>query len=285
MSAFIQTSCAAVVLAISAGAIQAELPSDEAGIIALFEKAGARLTLDDDGHVVKIFSGGKPPHSTAELQLLGKLPHLEQIALNAPQAGDDEWGFLQKLPKLKRLTIWHCKTFTTLAPFRDLKIEALTVGGCMGLRDLNRDDPEKQRDAVLSLTGLPNLTYLNLYHSPLIPDDSHLAHIAEQFPKLEELKIDFAAPRGSETNITPEGLQQLLKLPLKLISMENAQTFTPAHMEALAKIKTLEAVLIDNRRGGVDTATLDSALKAARPGLEVVVANEGASAPPSRSRK
>ena len=261
---------------------RAELPSDEAGVIALFKKAGARVTTNDDGHAVKLFSGGKPPHSTEELQLIGKLIHLEELAVNSPRAGDDEWGFLRKLPKLRRLTIWHCKTFTSLKPFCDLPIQRLTIGGCMGLRDLNRDHPEKQRDSVLSLRNLPNLTYLNLYHSPLLPDDKHLAHIAEQFPKLEELKIDFAAPRGSEINITPDGLKNLQILPLKVISMENARTFTADHMKVLAGIKSLEAVLIDNRRNSYDTAPLVAALKEARPDLEIQVANEGAKGPPRR---
>lgn len=262
----------------------AELPTDEPAIIALFEAAGSRITTDADGRATKIFSSGSPPHTTEELQLLGKLTQLREIALNAPEAGDDDWAFLHDLKNLRRLTIWHCHSITSLAPFCDLPIEALTVGGCMGIRDLNRGHPERQRDAVLSLKNLPNLTYLNLYHSPLLPDDAHIAHIATQFPKLVEIKTDFAAPRRSKTNITPEGLAKLQALPIKVLHLENIQSLTPAHMHALGGIRTLEALLIDNRRNSFDATPLVAALKSVRPDLEINVAGEGAKDPPRRSR-
>ena len=258
---------------------------DESSVIAHFKEAGARFTLDDDGHAVKLFSGGNPAHSPADLQQIGELKHLEQLAMNGPQANNEEWGFLRELPALKSLTIWHCKTFDSLEPFNGLPIESLTVGGCMGLRNLNKDQPEKQRDAVVSLRDLPNLKRLNLYHSPVMPDDAHLAHVAEEFPLLEDLKLDFAAPRGTETNISPDGLRVLKKLPLRVLTLENVQSLTPAHMQALAEITSLEAVLIDARQGGVDTAMLSEAISTARPELEVAVAEEGSPSPPRRARK
>ena len=261
------------------------LNGQEAEVVALFKQAGARVTVDGEGHATKLFSGGKPAHSVADLQRLGELGHLEQLALNAPQAGDMEWFFLKRMPRLKQLTIWHCKTFRSLAPFNDLKIEGLTVGGCMGIRDLNKGDLAKQRDAVLTLRGLPELKRLNLYHSPLTPDDRHLAHIAGEFPKLEDLKLDFASPRGSETTITPAGLRVLKQLPLKVFSLENVHTFGPDHGMAIAEIATLEAVLVDTRRGPDDVAGFVNALKAARPDLEVVVAEKGAKRPPARARR
>ncbi len=265
--------------------VSAICAGEEQEVIALFEKAGARINTDEDGHAIKLFSGGKPPHTVEDLQKIGKLSHLEQLALNAPPAGDEDWGFLSELSNLKQLTIWHGKHFSSLAPFSGLPIEGLTAGGCMGIRNLNQNKPQKQRDAILTLRDLPNLQRLNLYHSPLAPDDAHLAHIAAQFPKLVDLKLDFASPRGTETNITPDGLRKLAALPLEVMSLENVGTFTAEHMKAIAEIETLEAVLIDARRGGVDTAPLVAALKEARPELEVQVAAEGAQGPPRRSRK
>lgn len=257
----------------------------EGDVIALYKQAGARITTDREGHAIKLFSGGKPAHSTAELQRIGELAHLEELALNAPEAGDHEWFFLRQLPKLRQLTIWHCKTFTSLKPFNDLAIEGLTVGGCMGIRDLNKNAPARQRDAVLTLRGLPNLRRLNLYHSPLAPDDAHLVHIAGEFPKLEDLKLDFSAPRGSQTSITPSGLRALKTLPLKVLSMENVHSFTPAHMAAVGEIHSLKAVLIDARRGPEDVTPLESALKAIRPDLEIVAAGKDAKGPPARARR
>ena len=154
----------------------------------------------------------------------------------------------------------------------------------MGIRDLNKDDPERQRDAVLSLRNLPNLKRLNLYHSPLVPDDSHLAHIASEFPLLEELKIDLAAPRNSETNISPDGLRKLKALPLKVLSLETVKSLTPDHMKAIAELESLEAVLLDARREEVDLGPLVEALKKASPDLEVVASEKGGDIP-RRSRK
>ncbi|NOX99314.1 MAG: hypothetical protein GXP30_06235 [Verrucomicrobia bacterium] len=275
----------ALMLLVNGASLRAELPKDEAGIVAFFEQAGARISRNDEDRAVKIFSGGKPQHSVEELQLLGRLPHLEEIAMNSPLAGDKDWGFLHHLPKLKKLTIWHGHHFTSLSIFSDLPIESLTVGGCMGLRDLNKGQPEKQRNAVLSLTQLPNLTKLNLYHSPLIPGDEQLAHIVKQFPQLDDLKLDFNAPRGTETTISPSGLKGLQKLPLKTLSIENANTFTVDHMKAIAGIKTLEVLLIDARKNSFDTAALVASLKEQRPGLDIQVAGKGAKGPPRPGKR
>tara|TARA_R110002096_G_scaffold273422_9_gene467276 strand:- start:14019 stop:14843 length:825 start_codon:yes stop_codon:yes gene_type:complete len=263
---------------------RAELPTYAAETLAHFEKAGVRLSKDKGGTVTKLFYGGKPALTTQELQLIGHLQSLEQIALNAPDVKDDEWGFLKKLPNLQALTIWHCKTISSLKPFSGLQISSLTVGGCMGLRNLNQESPEKNHDAVLTLTDLPNLTKLNLYHSPKTPNDAHLAHLAEQFPKLEDLKLDFQAPRGFETSITPDGLAKLQSLPLKVLSLENVQSLGPDHMVAIAGISSLEALLVDARRGPPDVTPLVASIKKQRPELDVQVANEGEKAPPKRSR-
>lgn len=256
------------------------LPRNEQEIIQHFQKKGLRLKLDDAGHVIQIFSSGKPEMTVAEYQLMGKLQHLEQIALNAPPMGDDDWGFLKEMKNLKRLTIWHGKGFSTLKQFSDLKIEALTVGGCMGLRDLNRENPEKQLNAVKSLTGLKSVTYLNLYHSPLLPTDEHLEHVAKEFPKLERFKFDVKAPRGKETTITPAGIESLQKLPLKEISIENGEGFTTKHFAAIAGINALETLLIDARRSKVPAEGIE-AFKKLRPEVNVGIAKPGDERPPT----
>ncbi|MDF1739604.1 MAG: hypothetical protein P1U86_10630 [Verrucomicrobiales bacterium] len=261
------------------------LADDESSVIAHFEKAGARITKNSDGHSIKLMSGGRPPHSLAELQSLKALSHLEELALNDPVAGDDDWDFLRNLPHLKKLTIWHCKTIQSLKPFSGLQIESLTVGGSMGLRDLNKENPGDHLNAVLTLTDLPNLKSVNLYHTPLLPHDEHLAHLASEFPTLEEVKIDCTAPRGFEIAITPAGLAELGKLPLKLLSIENISFFTDEHVRAIAGIKTLEVLLIDSRRVPFDTSNLETVLAKTRPDIEIQIAREGAKAPPTRSRK
>ncbi len=261
------------------------IADDESTVIAQFEKAGARITKNPEGHAVKLMSGGNPPHSLAELQSLHSLTHLEELALNAPAAGDNDWDFLRELEQLRKLTIWHCKTIPSLKPFSGLKIESLTVGGSMGLRDLNRETPEDHLNAVLTLTDLPNLKSIYLYHTPLLPHDEHLEHLVSEFPKLEEVKIDCAAPRGFEVSITPAGLAKLGELPLTLLSFENIDFFTEEHIEAIAGIKTLEVLLIDCRKNPFDTSDLEAVLAKHRPDIEIQIAGEGAKGPPTRSRK
>lgn len=246
------------------------LPSDEAGVIAFFQERGDRVTLDGDGHAVKLFSGGKPELSIPELQLIGKLTHLEELALNAAKAGDDDWGFLQKLQKLKLIRIWHGHHFSSLAPFAGIQAEDILFGGCMGLRNLNKDDPGKLRNVALTLRDFPKVKKLSLYHSPLTPDDSHLAHLVAEFPGLTDLRVDFAAPRGQEIRITPEGLAELSKLKLTRFAVENSEGLTPGHFAALAKIETLENLHIYPPRGKeFDHEPLLAELKKRKPDLEV----------------
>jgi len=258
---------------------------DESAVIERFEKAGARITKNAEGHAVKLFSGGRPPHSLSELQSLGALTDLEELALNEPRAGNHDWAFLHELKHLKKLTIWHGKTIQSLAPFSGLPIESLTVGGSMGLRDLNKETPEEHLNAVLTLRDLPNLKSINLYHTPLLPKDEHLAHLVSEFPKLEEVKIDCAAPRGFEVSITPAGLSKLGELPIKVLSFENIEFFTDKHIESIAGIRTLEALLVDCRKNPFDTTILEASLAKLRPDLEILVAGEDSQGPPTRSKK
>ncbi len=263
---------------------RAALPTDEAGAIAYLKEKGVTLTLDGDGHATRLMSSGKEGLTPAEYALFGRLTHLEQAGINGAPLRGNEWGFLKSLTRLRQLSIWHGHAFSSLEPFCGLTVESLTIGGCMGLRDLNKDHPDRLRNAILTLRDLPRLKKGNWYHSPLIPDDAHLAHIAAEFPAREELRLDFASPRGSGTNITPEGLAALKKLPLKVLGLENAGTFTIAHFQTLADIETLTTLLIDARRTPVSTDAV-AALSAARPDVEVIIADEHAKGPPQPKRQ
>lgn len=258
----------------------AEFPTDEPGVIAYLRDRGLQITLDGEGHAVRLMSSGQPVLTADEYQLIGKLSHLEQMGLNAAPLKGDEWDFLHQLPQLKTLSIWHGHHFATLQPFCGLPVESLTIGGCMGLRDFNQENPDQLRNAIVTLKDLPQLKKGNWYHSPLIPDDAHLRHIATNFPALEDLRLDFAAPRGSATNITPDGLAVLQSLPLKVLSLENAGTFEVGHMRSLADIQTLEAVLIDARRQPGPSEAGLKAFRQWRPDVTVVTTNPGDKQPP-----
>ncbi len=275
-----QYLCVTLLILLTGSIAGAEpLPTNEAGAIKYLTDKGLDIKTDANGHAVRLMSSGKPTLTADEYQLIGLLTHLEQMGLNAAPLADGEWQYLKSLPKLKSLSIWHGKGFATLEPFSNLPVESLTIGGCMGLRDLNKDDAEKLRDAITTLHDLPNLTRGNWYHSPLIPDDSHLAYIANQFPKLEYLRLDFAAPRGSKTTITPAGLAALQKLPLTVMSLENAGSFSAGHLKAIAGIKTLKSLLVDARKEPAPTEALNE-FKKLRPNVDVIVAGPDAKGPP-----
>ena len=219
-------------------------PASEAETIKFFQQRSDRVTTDDDGHAIKLFSGGKPELSVEDLQRIGELVALEELAINAPPADDTQWKFLKSLPKLRQLTIWHGHHFQNLKAFNGLPVESITFGGCMGIRNLNKDNPDALRNAATTLSDLPNLKSLTLYHSPLTPDNSHLAHIVKHFPGLTELRVDFAAPRGQEINITAEGIAHLAELKLTYLDIENGHNLSPETFAAIAKITTLKRLHI-----------------------------------------
>lgn len=260
------------------------LPTNEADVIKYLSGKGLDIKLNDAGHAVRLMSSGKPVMTAEEYQLIGLLVHLEQMGLNAAPLGGDEWGFLASLPNLKSLSIWHGKGFANLEPFCGLPVESLTIGGCMGLRDLNKENSERQRDAIMTLRDLPNLKRGNWYHFPLMPDDSHLKHIANQFKQLEDLRLDFAAPRGFETTVTPDGLAHLEKLPLKVLNLENAGGFSKEHLAVIAKIETLETLLFDARKKPALIQAIE-AFRKLRPDVAVVIAGPDAKSPPRVPRK
>ncbi|MFT6620394.1 MAG: hypothetical protein ACJASX_003303 [Limisphaerales bacterium] len=235
---------------------------------AFLTRKGIAIHKDRAGAPNRVMSAGKTPLSASDYQRIGELKTIESLGLNAATLKDSEWEFLKSLPKLKRLSIWHAKGISSLSGFSGLGVESLTVGGSMGLRDNNRARPERHLNAVLTLRDLPNLHRLSLYHTPLTPDDSHLAHIAKEFPKLNDLRLDFATPRGVELNISIAGLRKLHALPLVKLTVENIQAFTAAHMQTIAEIPTLKTLVIDARKRPVSKLLVDAA-RTARPGLKI----------------
>ena len=264
--------------------LHAALPTDEAGAIAYLTGKGLTITKNTEGRAVTLKSSGRPPMTAEEYALIGKLTQLEDVNFNASPLGDGEWGFLKALPKLKSLAIGHSGNFSTMEPFSGLPLESILVGGCVGLRDLNRGDKDKLRHAVKTLHRLPNLKSLSLYHSPIVVDDAHLSHIAEQFPLLETLRIDFAPLAGLQVAITPAGLAALQTLPLTTLKVEGLKDFTAAHFQAIAGIKSLKTLSVDTRRQPVNEDAI-AAFKQARPDVEIVASQPGDKTAPQVKKK
>lgn len=154
----------------------------------------------------------------------------------------------------------------------------------MGLRNLNKETPDGFQNAIMTLNNLPNLKRANWYHGPLAPDNVHLEHIVKQFPRLEYLRLDFAAPRGSQTTITPAGLAKLQQLPLTVLNIENAGNFDSEHLKAIAGIKTLQSLLVDARRRPAPSARAITVFRELRPKVDVVIAGPDAKGPPREKR-
>jgi len=141
----------------------------EKEVLVFFKEQAARITLNKTGQATKLSLNAKTELSVKEFQSIGELKHLEELAVNMAPGANDDWAFLRKMLALKKLTIWHGHKFSQLTHFSNLPLESLVLGGCMGLRDLNKRNLARQRDAVLGLKGLPELKRLSLYHSPLTP--------------------------------------------------------------------------------------------------------------------
>lgn len=274
----------AMVLCLCVPAVADQVPTGEKAIIAYLTGKGAEIKVNEEGNAERLMHSGRVKMSANEYALIGKLTHLQQIGINAAPLTAGEWEFLKSLKDLKSLSIWHCAQFADLSSFSGLPVESLTVGGCMGIRNFNLSEPDKQRQVLLSLTNLPNIKKLNLYHSPLAPEDSALVHVAHHFPTLEDLRLDFAAPRNTETSITPDGLRSLQKLPLKVFNLEHAVSFTNDHFDAIAEIETLEALLIDARKSAAPAEAIKH-FQRVRPDVAVVVAGPDASGPPRVTRQ
>jgi len=265
--------------------LHAALPTDEAGAIVYLTGKGLTITKNANGHAVTLKSSGQPPMTAAEeYALIGKLTQLEDVNFNAAPLGDGEWGFLKALSKLKSLAVGHSGKFSTMEPFSGLPLESILVGGCVGLRDLNRSDKGKLRNAVTTLHSLPNLKSLTLYHSPVVLDDAHLVHLAAQFPHLETLRLDFAPLAGLHSSITPAGLAALQKLPLLTLKVEGLKDFTATHFQAIAGIKSLKTLSVDTRKQPANTEAI-AAFKTARPDVEVAVSQPGDKGPPQVKKK
>jgi|GEM_PF-1969129 len=290
-----KTHASLILALVAISNLHAALPTDEAGAIAYLTEKGVTITKNAEGHAASLKAPGKPALTAEEYALIGQLTSLEQMGMDGAPLADGEWAFLKSLPKLKQLAIYHSAGFGSLEPFSGLPVESLTIGGCVGLRNLNRSDKAKLRDALTTLHDLPNLTKGSWYHSPLAPDDTHLAHIAAQFPKLTDLRLDFDATAGTQTSITPAGLAALQKLPLTVLRVESVQSFTAEHFQAIAGIKTLRTLTVDSRKT-LTTLTVDSrkqpaneaaiaAFKQARPDVEVAVSQPGDKFPPQVKKK
>lgn len=240
------------ILLISAGiACLSERPlrADEANVIEFFKARGDSVAVDDQGHAVRLMARGTPPLSVQQLQQIGELTHLTYVGINMSPADDSQWGFLAKLPKLKQLKIWHGHHFRSLKAFNGLPVEELTVGGCMGLHRLNKSEPDKAQNVIMTLDKLPNVRKLVLYHSPVAPDDAHLEHLVKSFPGVTELRVDFVAPGRGPSRITRKGLRCLSRLRLAHLTIENASTLSGEDLAELASIKTLKHLEVFTAKG------------------------------------
>ena len=119
----------------------------------------------------------------------------------------------------------------------------------MGLYRLNKSEPDKAQNVIMTLDKLPNVKKLVLYHSPVAPDDAHLEHLVDSFPRLAQLRVDLVAPGRGPSRITRKGLRCLSRLPLAHLTIENADTLSGEELAVLASIKTLKYLEVFTAKG------------------------------------
>jgi len=144
------------------------------------------------------------------------------------------------------------------------------VGGCSGLRELNKENRDAAHAGMMALIDLPNLRELSLNHCPSIWDDSILSHIIESFPRLRHLSVDLRPMPGFETAITPEVLRRLSSLPLESLVLEVLQTLEAGHFLAIGSIPTLKTLALNRGRQPFDERPL-AQLREKRPDLIIEV--------------
>jgi len=189
------------------------------------------------------------------LQSIAALPHLTVLRLRGCGLDDKALEVIKEMSNLKWLGITH-------TPITDEGLKHLAQ-----LRKIKRLELPKTKirgPGLAHLKGFDQLEWLGLGSTPL--DDSGIPHIVANFPKLKRLQLD-------ETNITPDGLMQLVDLHWLQNLAPPSDMLPRKHMQAQGEERT--RLLQEERKARkalmlkFDTAHLASKRKARAAGMEV----------------
>ncbi len=157
-------------------------------------------TKRDENGLDRIYSLGiniNAKNRTEMLELLsrlGKLEHLEILAIGGDRFKEDDLKLLPPLPNLRKFSLGQ-------HPITDKSLKY--ISSMTGLKELRLGQTQIVGPGLAHLKGFDQLKWLDLGSTPL--DDSAMPHVAENFPKLK--RFDFG-----NTKVTPEGLMKLVDL-------------------------------------------------------------------------
>jgi len=227
------------------------------------ESFGAKCTVKD-GHVRGV---SLPKRSTPEqVALLEFLPEVETLGAQHTIAPSESWTVLHKLKKLNSLVVWDSHEIQDLRVFADLPVKSLLLGGVMGLKKGDR-----QEDAIQDVSNLPNLTRFYFAHGLLAKKDSHVQHVCQSFPNLNDLWIDFGLKEDRAVSSSGFDLLGSLK-SLARIEIEG-EGLTPEIFERIFKAPKLKEVVLRLGRpeGRVVSQADVDALQAKYPAIKISV--------------
>jgi len=75
-----------------------------------------------------------------------------------------------------------------------------------------------------------------------------------------------------------------IELPLTVLGLESAQSFTTEHFQSIAGIRSLKTLTVDARKQPAPAEAI-AAFKTARPDVEVAVSQPGEKGPPQVKKK
>jgi len=190
------------------------------------EKAGARLTFNEQDKIAEIYFGGK---ATDEgLVFLRGLTDLERLNLETGKITNDELANIAGLDKLRYLSLYETQiTDEALVHLRGLtNLQELLLHG------------NKITDAGLeNLKNLTNLHILNIRHTSWVNaqmeiSDAGMVHL-KGLAKLRTLDL-------LGTDVTAAGLEHLTALPELETLILSGPKITDEAMETLVKMKSLK---------------------------------------------
>jgi beta-lactamase regulating signal transducer with metallopeptidase domain len=190
------------------------------------EKAGARLTFNEQDKIAEIYFGGK---ATDEgLVFLRGLTDLERLNLETGKITNDELANIAGLDKLRYLSLYETQiTDEALVHLRGLtNLQELLLHG------------NKITDAGLeNLKNLTNLHILNISHTSWVNaqmqiSDAGMVHL-KGLAKLRTLDL-------LGTDVTAAGLEHLTALPELETLILSGPKITDEAMETLVKMKSLK---------------------------------------------
>lgn len=226
---------------------QSNVPENELKAAESLKTAGAKLKLDKEGYVSEVNLRGTLIDDAKDLQGITQLSRLRSLLFNQNPITEAELELIGKVPSLENLDVRYCsldnKSITYLTGLSRLK--ALRLSGNEDIDDDAMPDINKLTNLKVlmldflwisddGLTQLKDLKKLEeLYLAKTLIDDKALQTLTT-FPQLKKIRL-------AQNQISNEGLAALAKMPqlVELDLSENSLLSDPG-MQHLSGLKAMQ---------------------------------------------